>query len=146
MTDTKLYADRAPWKLEPHYSAHVAAMTSEGLHSKADIAAELAFRDKALEEVREAAEAEHDDQECCIVEQQKEIAALRVANARQTEELTEARLLIARAMGTVVGLRAHVPRDHRAKEAADECADALSAFLDGAALSTPKDPTRKDER
>lgn len=49
MADQKLYADRRPWDLEPHYSAHVMAMTAEDLHSKADIAAELAFRDKEIE-------------------------------------------------------------------------------------------------
>jgi hypothetical protein len=34
--------------LEPYYSRHVSAMTTEGLHGKGDIAAELAWRDKAL--------------------------------------------------------------------------------------------------
>jgi len=36
-------------KLEPHYSRHVSAMTTEGLWSKSDIAAELAVRDARLE-------------------------------------------------------------------------------------------------
>ena len=40
-----------PWKLEPHYSKHVAAMTNERLHHKGDIAAELAWRDKRIEEL-----------------------------------------------------------------------------------------------
>jgi hypothetical protein len=44
----KLYVTRKPWELEPYYSRHVAAMTAEGLHAKADIAAELAWRDKEL--------------------------------------------------------------------------------------------------
>lgn len=35
--------------LEPHYSRHVSHMTSEGLHSKSDIAAQLAWRDGRLE-------------------------------------------------------------------------------------------------
>lgn len=43
------YAHRALHTLEPHYSAHVSAMTSEGLHSKSDIAAELAFRDVRID-------------------------------------------------------------------------------------------------
>ena len=42
------YAKRTPWALEPHYSAHVEAMTAEGLHEKSDIAAELAWRDSVL--------------------------------------------------------------------------------------------------
>jgi len=46
-----LYSDRNPMDLEPHYSAHVSAMTSEGLHDKADIAAELAFMDARIAEL-----------------------------------------------------------------------------------------------
>lgn len=45
----KLYAERNLETLEPHYSKHVLAMTVEGLHAKADIAAELAHRDKLIE-------------------------------------------------------------------------------------------------
>lgn len=46
-----------PWELEPHYSRHVGAMTSEGLHEKADIAFQLALRDKQIAELQ----AELDD-------------------------------------------------------------------------------------
>jgi len=35
-----------------HYSRHVEAMTVEGLHAKADIAAELAWRDAEIERLR----------------------------------------------------------------------------------------------
>lgn len=45
----KLYAERDVETLEPYYSRHVLAMTVEGLHAKADIAAELAHRDKLIE-------------------------------------------------------------------------------------------------
>jgi hypothetical protein len=38
-----------PWNLEPHYSEHVGAMTTEELHSKHDIAKQLAWRDQQLE-------------------------------------------------------------------------------------------------
>ena len=48
-----LYADRDPSKLEPWYSQHVNAMTAEGLHSKSDIAAELAHRDRQIRELME---------------------------------------------------------------------------------------------
>jgi hypothetical protein len=49
----KLYADRGMDVLrEPEYIAHVQAMTAEGLHSKADIAAELAYRDILIREAR----------------------------------------------------------------------------------------------
>lgn len=37
-----------PEELEPHYSRHVGAMTSEGLHNKSDIAFQLALRDWKL--------------------------------------------------------------------------------------------------
>lgn len=46
MDQKKQYAERGMEVLrEPEYIAHVQAMTAEALHSKADIAAELAFRD-----------------------------------------------------------------------------------------------------
>lgn len=48
---TPTYPAHRPWELEPHYSRHVSAMTSEGLHSKADIAEQLAWRDKRIEEL-----------------------------------------------------------------------------------------------
>lgn len=40
-----------PWDLEPYYSRHVSAMTTERLDSKADIAEQLAWRDKRIEEL-----------------------------------------------------------------------------------------------
>jgi hypothetical protein len=43
--------------LEPHYCAHVSAMTTEGLHGKSDIAAELAFRDAEIAKLRSALQA-----------------------------------------------------------------------------------------
>lgn len=49
----KLYAERDVFELEPHFSDHVSAMTGEGLHNKADIAAELAFRDAEICGLRE---------------------------------------------------------------------------------------------
>lgn len=47
-----LYAERNPCELEPHYKAHVIAMTREGLHDKSEIAAELAWRDQQIAELR----------------------------------------------------------------------------------------------
>jgi len=50
---TKLYdKDRRPWDLEPHYCRHTSAMTEEELHTKADIAKELAFRDQQIARLR----------------------------------------------------------------------------------------------
>ena len=53
------YANRDPATLEPHYSAHVAAMTEEGLHEKSAIAAELAFRDAEIVRLRKGPEFPH---------------------------------------------------------------------------------------
>jgi hypothetical protein len=53
------YAERDPEQLDKdggYYFRHVMAMTSEKLHSKADIAAELAFRDKRIAELNERVE------------------------------------------------------------------------------------------
>ena len=50
------YAERDPEQLDKdggYYFRHVMAMTSEKLHSKADIAAELAFRDKRIADLEE---------------------------------------------------------------------------------------------
>jgi hypothetical protein len=49
---TKQYAERDAMALEKaggYYSRHVSAMTAEGLHSKSDIAAELAYRDMLID-------------------------------------------------------------------------------------------------
>lgn len=46
------YSTRDPRLLEPYYSKHVLAMTAEGLHNKADIAKELAYRDKIIADLR----------------------------------------------------------------------------------------------
>ena len=45
--------------LEPYYSLHVSAMTTEGLHSKSDIAGELAVRDKTIANLDETQRAAH---------------------------------------------------------------------------------------
>ena len=51
MTERKMYPPQRPWLLEPYYCQHVSAMTTEGLHSKADIAEQLAWRDKRIAEL-----------------------------------------------------------------------------------------------
>lgn len=52
----KRYAERDPFRLGDHLFRHQLAMTAESLHSKADIACELAYRDKALQELLTAGE------------------------------------------------------------------------------------------
>lgn len=48
----KLYAERDIIEQMQHYVDHVEAMTAEGLHSKSDIAAELAHRDMEIERLQ----------------------------------------------------------------------------------------------
>ena len=53
MTDTKQYAKRNPEAQGEHYIKHVLAMTTEGLHQKSAIAAELAHRDILVNALKE---------------------------------------------------------------------------------------------
>ena len=53
----KQYGDRSPRELDRaggYYTRHLNAMTAESLHSKADIAAELAWRDAEIDRLRAA--------------------------------------------------------------------------------------------
>ena len=54
MNSTKHYAKRDPDAQGIHYTNHVSAMTTEGLHAKSAIAAELAHRDIEIERLRAA--------------------------------------------------------------------------------------------
>ena len=50
--EVKRYAERDAYELDEagnYYCRHVMAMTSEGLHGKSDIAAELAWRDQQID-------------------------------------------------------------------------------------------------
>lgn len=47
----KLYAERDIIEQGEFYTRHVQAMTHEGLHSKSDIAAELAHRDMTIDQL-----------------------------------------------------------------------------------------------
>ena len=49
---SKLYTERDIIEQGDYYSRHTSAMTSEGLHSKSDIAAELAHRDIEIERLQ----------------------------------------------------------------------------------------------
>ncbi len=53
------YAKRDPMALDKagnYYCRHAQAMTAEGLHAKSDIAAELAYRDMQIDQLRAARE------------------------------------------------------------------------------------------
>ncbi len=52
MTD-KLYAERDVAEQGQYYFDHIMAMTGEDLHSKSDIAAELAHRDIEIADLKE---------------------------------------------------------------------------------------------
>jgi len=59
MTDN-FYAERDAMQLDidgGYYSQHVSAMTSESLHSKGDVAAELGFRDMQIDQLKKQVEA-----------------------------------------------------------------------------------------
>lgn len=51
-TPERIYAERDAMKQGAFYLRHVNAMTAEGLHSKSDIAAELAHRDIEIAQLR----------------------------------------------------------------------------------------------
>lgn len=51
------YRNHLTGPIEPHYSAHVSAMTNEELHAKWEIAAELAVRDARIAELTRLAKA-----------------------------------------------------------------------------------------
>lgn len=54
MKETNLYAERDVIKQGEWFSKHLMHMTSEELHNKADIAAELAHRDIIIDELVDA--------------------------------------------------------------------------------------------
>lgn len=53
MKEQKHYAERNARALGKYYTAHVSAMTREKLFTKSDIAAELAHRDKTIDDLKE---------------------------------------------------------------------------------------------
>ena len=50
----KLYAGRNEEELGDYFTNHMMAMTGENLHDKSDVAAELAYRDKIIDDLRRA--------------------------------------------------------------------------------------------
>lgn len=68
MTDEHVnqYAERDAMQLDKnggYYSRHIQAMTREGLHSKSDIAAELAWRDQQIDQLKADLHKHHNYQE-----------------------------------------------------------------------------------
>ncbi len=66
MSDVKLYPERDPDDLGELYILHVEAMTADGLHSKSDIAVQLAWRDREILRLRaEKADAIREAKAAC---------------------------------------------------------------------------------
>jgi hypothetical protein len=129
----KLYGCSNLHTLEPYYSRHVAAMTEEGLHSKSDIAAELAFRDKEMERLRKTVhKRELDHLDACgeADELRAEVARLtklldvcdvtHTHNVALKDERDRLRLLLGRVVKYVVEDRATTPRATRLARLVDE--------------------------
>lgn len=53
----KQYGHDDAREYEPYFSRHLMAMTAEDLHSKGEIACELAYRDARIAELKKVAEA-----------------------------------------------------------------------------------------
>lgn len=87
--------DLKPWELEPHYCRHIAAMTAEGLHDKADIAAQLAWRDQRILrlEIALADARAPDTEESCDAEIAEIFLAWRVCGPAAGGQLQGAHLL-----------------------------------------------------
>jgi len=74
-----LYPQRDSEALGEFYLMHVSAMTAEGLHSKSDIAAQLAWRDARIAELEAAIDRELAGMEMTIANFQTPTVALRTA-------------------------------------------------------------------
>lgn len=98
----KLYAERDAIRQGQHYVRHVEAMTAEGLHSKADIAAELAHRDILIESLRSTIDDltageihtchDHCQRTACILRRENDALRSRLAIESKEREGREALL------------------------------------------------------
>ena len=82
MSDMKLYAVRDPEEQGEWFVRHMSAMTKENLHSKAEIAEELAHRDiriEALEAEIKRLTISLAAAKGCVSQQHEDIAKLRAA-------------------------------------------------------------------
>ena len=81
------YTTYAPTVLEPHYSAHVSAMKTEGLHATSDVACQLALRDlciKHLEKQRRVLGREV-DRKTLVIKRMVQQASLQSEQVRYLE-------------------------------------------------------------
>lgn len=86
----KLYCDRNPITQGIYYLRHIQAMTSEGLHSKSDIAGELAHRDIEIDRLLGIITQAHD--RLLRGDDDKELLALLETGWGKREPNTERRM------------------------------------------------------
>ena len=99
---SKQYAERDASALDDaggYYIRHVMAMTGEGLHSKADIAAELGYRDMLIDDLLAALEAAVD---CGMIPSTSASEGGASKYARQVIVADQIRAAIAKAKGGAV--------------------------------------------
>lgn len=96
----KLYAgleERDPMQLDEagdHYTKHVMAMTAEGLHSKADIAAELGYRDMRIAELEKINSELEKVVSYSLLRQNDRLKAENAALKEELDALTKANIKI----------------------------------------------------
>lgn len=97
-----------PRELEPYYHRHLSAMTSEDLHSKSEIAEELAARDKRIAELELLASEAAKERELREATQE-DVESLNGVVERQEKRIVELEDWQRRAVGTVAYARACDP-------------------------------------
>lgn len=121
-----------------HYFKHVSAMTVEALHSKSDIAAELAYRDCEIEKLRAELKDCHDayqgcyaDFQDCHADYQDCAKHLHKANF----EVTHLKLQLAEMQSAFVdgydkAKNEYRPMVHKLEDQRDELVAAIEKYLD----------------
>jgi predicted ATP-grasp superfamily ATP-dependent carboligase len=120
----KHYAKRRPWELDEaggYYCRHVAAMTEEGLHSKADIAAELGWRDMQIDRLHRVLEEKFHNATMTKLEEltDRVVAATTDPTLDELVKLREANAALVRKLG-VANARIKVEEDKRKKYRAEQ--------------------------
>tara|TARA_R110002020_G_C15680138_1_gene718767 strand:- start:130 stop:480 length:351 start_codon:yes stop_codon:yes gene_type:complete len=102
----KLYADRDIMELDVegnHYCNHVMAMTSEKLHCKSDIAAELGHRDSVIKELTAQLDAMKAEQEKLLADMGGKLKSLRYSCDNEVcSSIRYEQKLIARGFGVAM--------------------------------------------
>lgn len=129
----KLYAERDPEELEPYRMQHLMAMTAEGLHSKADIADELAYRDKCIAELdywKDCAQVSMQMKAGKIQALEQRIAELE-QQAKNYEENFEEKSFVRRRMNELNQTLAELNKANRQIEQLREALGKIIIWIDG---------------